>query len=264
MVNIVRFEGGKLAENWFGMDPVVERQQMGAAPSPPPRQLSAAERANVELLQQSVNTGGLEYDNLTAFGDVVVALGPPQHAEATARRKVEIYRAAEGSLELAYVHAFTTNPPYSGDPSADAKFSRALVRRFFEEVLNGHDLEALSEIASPHVLVHPTAMPCEASFYGINGASAWLGQQWHTFPDLTVAIDVMLAQGDIVAVHWAAQGTSKGSFLMLPPSGEVVKYTGSSMVRVEHGQIAEIWEARNTLAIMRQLNPEMGGDHHGH
>jgi predicted ester cyclase len=34
MVNIVRFDGGKLVENWFGMDPVAERQQMGAAPSP--------------------------------------------------------------------------------------------------------------------------------------------------------------------------------------------------------------------------------------
>jgi predicted ester cyclase len=264
MVNIVRFEGGMLAEAWFGMDPLVEMQQMGAAPSPPPRQLSDTEKANVELFQRTVNTTGLEFDNLTAFGDVVVALGPPQHAKDTTKRKVEIYRAAKGSCELAYSHEFTTDPPYTGDPSADAELSRAVVKRFFEEVLRGHDLEALAEIAAPHILIHPTAMPCEASFYGINGAGSWLGEQWESFPDLDRAFDLTVAQGDIVAVRWQARGTSEGHFLMLPPTGEAVEYTGVSMYRIEDGKIAEIWETRNTLGIMLRLKPDLGGGHHNH
>ena len=154
--------------------------------------------------------------------------------------------------------------PISSDPSADTELSRAVVKRFFEQVLSGHDLDVLAEIASPNILIHPTAMPCEASFYGINGAGGWLGRQWKTFPDLTVADTFMVAQGDIVAVHWTAQGTSKGNFLMLPPTGNPVEYAGSSMYRIEDGRIAEIWEARNTLSIMRQLNPDIGGGHHGH
>ena len=51
---------------------------------------------------------------------------------------------------------------------------------------------------------------------------------------------------------------------MLPPTGNPVEYTGSSMYRIEDGKIAEIWEAHNTLGIMRQLNPEIGGGHHAH
>ena len=264
MVNIVRLEGGKLVEAWFGMDPLVEMQQMGAAPSLPPRQLSAVEKANVELFQQTINTAGLEYDNLTAFDDVVAALGPPQHADDTTTRKVEIYRAAKGALELVYSHEFTTNPPYAGDPSADAELGRAVVKRFFDKVLRDHDLDALAELAVPNILIHPTAMPCEASFFGINGVGAWLGSQWKSFPDLTVTVDFTVAQGDIVAVRWIARGTSKGNFLMLPPTGEVIEYTGVSMYRIEDGKIADIWEARNTLGIMRQLNPEIGDGHHGH
>lgn len=195
---------------------------------------------------------------------MVVALGPPQHAQDTATRKVEIYRAAKGWLELAYSHEFTTNPPYAGDPSADTELSRAVVKRFFEEVLSGHDLDTLAVIASPHILIHPTAMPCEASYYGINGVGGWLGESWKAFPDLTIADDSSVAQGDIVAVRWTARGTSKGKFLMLPPTGEAVEYTGVSMCRIEGGKIAEIWETRNTLGIMRQLNPEIGGGHHAH
>lgn len=264
MVNIVRIQDGKLAESWFGMDPLAEMHQMGLAPSLPPRQLSATEKANIKLFQQTINTAGLEFDNLTAFGDVVVALGPPQHAEDTTKRTVEIYRAANGSLELIRSHEFTTNPPYAGDPPADTELSRAVVKRFFDDVLAGHDLDALAEIASPDILIHPTAMPCEASYYGINGAGGWLGEQWKAFPDLTIADYFTVAQGDIVAVRWTARGTSKGSFLMLPPTGEAVEYTGVSMHRVEDGKIAEIWETRNTLGIMRQLDPGIGGAHHGH
>jgi predicted ester cyclase len=264
MVNIVRLEDGRLVEGWFGMDPLVEMQQMGAAPSPPPRQLGATEQANVELFQRIINAAGLEYDNLTAFGDVVVAMGPPQYATDTSTRKVEIYRVVEGALEPAYTHEFTTNPPYGGDPSADTELSRAVVNRFFEEVLRAHDLAALTGIASPHILIHPTAMPCEASFYGIDGAGAWLGEQWRTFPDLNVSDEFAVASGDIVAVRWTARGTSKGKFLMLPPTGEPVEYTGVSMYRVEDGKIAEIWETRNTLGIMLQLNPELASGHHGH
>ena len=50
--------------------------------------------------------------------------------------------------------------------------------------------------------------------------------------------------------------------MMLPPTGEVVEFTGVSMYRIEGGLIAEIWDTRNSLGIMKQLNPDLGGDHH--
>ena len=177
---------------------------------------------------------------------------------------MEIYRVIGDSLELIRSHEFTTNPPYSGDPSADTELSRDIVKSFIKNVLNGHNLNALDKIATSDILIHPTAMPCEASYYGINGVSNWLKTQWNAFPDLTITDYFTVAQGDIVAVHWTARGTSKGNFLMLPPTGETVEFTGSSMYRIENGKIAEIWETRNTLAIMRQLNPEIGSGAHHH
>ena len=107
-------------------------------------------------------------------------------------------------------------------------------------------------------------MPYEASYYGINGTSNWLETQWKAFPDLTITDYFTVAQGDIVATRWKARGTSKSNFLMLPPSGNTVEYAGSSMYRIESCQIAEIWETRNTLAIMGQLNPDMNKGNHGH
>lgn len=261
MVNIVRLADGKLVEGWFGMDPVVEMQQMGAAPSPPPRPLSRTEEANVDLFQKTINTANLEYDKLTAFGDVIVAMGPPQYREDTKVRTLDIYRRQGDALEVVRSHEIPTIPPYSGGLSANTELSRGVVNRFVEDVLIGHDLEALAEIASPDILVHPTAMPCEAGYYGVEGVASWLRESWQAFPDLTVADYFSVAQGDIVAVRWTARGTSRGNFLMLPPTGEMVEYTGVSMYRIEDDQIAEIWDTRNTLGIMLQLNPDLAAGH---
>jgi predicted ester cyclase len=264
MVNIVRFEDGLIAENWLGMDPLAEMQQMGAAPSIPPRKLTSTEMDNIKLLLETTNTTVQEYDNLTAFGKVVIAMGPPQFNKDTTNRKVEIYHLVDGTLKLAKSNEFTTNPPYSGDPSADTELSREIVLGFIKNVLIGHNLNALDKMFTSDILIHPTAMPCEATFYGINGARNWLETQWKAFPDLTITDYFNVAQGDIVATHWTARGTSKGNFLMLPPSGNIIEYTGSSMYRIENRKIAEIWEARNTLAIMGQINPDMSKGKHNH
>jgi len=211
MVNMVRFEAGKLAEMWFGMDPLVELQQMGMAPASPPP-----------------------------------PCGPTAHADHAP----------------VYQHEITTKPPYGGDPSVDTEISRAVVDRWFDEVLSDHDLAALAEVASPNILVHPTAMPCEAGSYANSGVEQWLGEQWSAFPDLRVVNDFSVASGDIVAVRWHARGTSQGDFLGVAPTGRSLDYTGLSMYRIEAGRIAEIWETRNTLAILHQLDPRIGGGHH--
>lgn len=264
MVNMVRFKEGQLEEMWFGLDSLAEMQGMGVAPSAPPCELSQTEKANIELFQQTINTQNREYDNVAAFDDAVVALGPPQHGEDTTTRRVEIYHFINGSPILVYSYEFTTNPPYSGDPSMDTEASRAVVERWLNDVLIGHNLNTLGAIASPYILVHPTAMPCEANYYGISGLKQWLGDQWSAFPDLTVVDYFTVAQGDIVATRWAARGTSQGNFLILPPTGKPVEYTGVSMYRIEDGKMAEIWETRNTLGIMQQLNHEMAGGQHKH
>ena len=264
MVNIVRLEDGRLVEGWFGMDPLVELQQMGAAPSPPPRDLPAEERANIDLFLRTSGMSSSNYDNLTAFGDVVVASGPPQHATDTGVRTVGVYRVEDGTPTLVRSNEFATVPPYAGDPSVDTEASRSLVTRFIDTVLSGPDLESLAGIASPDILVHPTAMPCEAGFYGHEGVGHWLGASWEAFADLAIIDYATVASGDIVAVRWTARGTSTSSFMMLPPTGKAIEFTGVSMYRVENGEIAEIWDTRNTLGIMLQLKPDLmsAAQHH--
>ena len=262
MVNMVRFVDGKLAEMWFGMDPLVELQQMGVAPASPARHYQPTEQANLTTFLGATEMEPTGWDNVTAFDDTVVAFSPLQSSQTPVTRRVEIHRVAGGDPALIYRHEITTEPPYGGDASVDTETSRTVVGRWFEEVLRGHRLAELAEIASPNILVHPTAMPCEAGYYATAGLEHWLGEQWRAFPDVSVVNEFTVANGDIVAARWQARGTSRGPFMGIAPTGRIVDYSGVSMYRIEDDRIAEIWETRNTLDIMRQLDPRIGGGHH--
>jgi steroid delta-isomerase-like uncharacterized protein len=263
MVNIVRFENGQLAEMWFGMDSLVEMQQMGIAPPGPATELSVAADANLAAFRRHPDAKS-DLDAVAAFDEAVVALGPPQADRATSTRCLDVYQIDGETLTPVHHHKMATNPPYGGDPGVDSITSRELVDRWITDVLNGHDTSAIEAIVSPHVLVHPTAMPCEATYYGPADVTRWLQEQWDAFEDLAIVDCATVTCHDIVAVRWTARGTSTGGYLGQPATGRPVEFTGVSMYRIENSQIAEIWDTRNTLGILHQLNPDIGAGGHHH
>lgn len=264
MVNMVRIEHGRLVETWFGMDPLVEMQQMGVAPPSEPRSSSTAEREVLDRFVQATHDGRDPYDTVTAFDDIVVAIGPRQDDPRSATRRVEIHRVGDHGVTLLHRHEFSTRPPYTGDPYTDTETSRAVVQRWIDDVVTGHDLGQVDALVSPHVLIHPTAMPCEAGYYGVDGVADWLEPQVGAFPDLAIVDSFTIAEGDIVAARWSARGTSRGEFMGLSPSGEAVEFTGITMYRIEAGRISEIWDTRDTLGILGTLDPGLAAGHHHH
>lgn len=255
MVNIVRFHDGRMVEGWFGMDPLVEMQQMHAVPPPQLRELSTQDELLLLRFQSVINPEGRLFDSIEVFGNVVVAMGPPQAIPGTSKRAVDIYRQNDDTFDRIYAHTFATNPPFGGTLGADTELTKAVMKQYYGDVLSGHDLDVLIHLVSEDVLVHPTAMPCEASFYGIMGLGGWLSNDWRAFPDLRVTDQATVVHGDLAAVRWEAEGTSRRPYLGIPPTGETVRFAGVSMYRLDHGKIAEVWEARDALAIIHQMDP---------
>ncbi len=262
MVNIVRLEQGKIAEIWFGMDPLIEMQQMGLMSREPTRHLSQAAMANFVAFQMARPVQGFDFDKVCAFDDAVVAMGPPQDDPFTKTLRIDVYRFDEDAPRVVYTHRMRTKPPYTGNPAVASEISRDVVKRWFDQIHHGHSHIAIAGLASPHILVHPTAMPCEATYYGVDGVTRWIDEKWAAFDDLVVDAKSVVAHGDIVAVRWTAYGVSAGEFMGQPPTGAPIEFSGISMYRVEGATIAEIWETRDTLGILKQLNPEIGGARH--
>jgi steroid delta-isomerase-like uncharacterized protein len=132
--------------------------------------------------------------------------------------------------------------------SNKATFSR------FHDAMNAGDAEVVSktidEIVAPNVLFH-APVPMDAT-----GAQA-LKQVWtvllRAFPDLHVAVEDVIAEGDKVVCRNTVTGTHRGEFRGLPPTGNSVRYSEIFIFRFVDGRIAEIWGVVDVLSQLRQL-----------
>jgi len=73
------------------------------------------------------------------------------------------------------------------------------------------------------------------------------------FPDLRVTVDEIVAEGDLVAVAWTAEGTQRGEFYGIPPSGRTAQWEGQDMLRFACGKIVEVWVSADALGLYMQL-----------
>jgi steroid delta-isomerase-like uncharacterized protein len=124
----------------------------------------------------------------------------------------------------------------------------------FHDAMNAGDAEIVSktidEIVAPNVLFH-APVPMDAT-----GAQA-LKQVWTVLlracPDLHVAVEDVIAEGDKVVCRNTVTGTHRGEFRGLPPTGKSVRYSEIFIFRFVDGRIAEIWGVVDVLSQLRQL-----------
>jgi predicted ester cyclase len=134
--------------------------------------------------------------------------------------------------------------------SATTTTPAAVVRRYFEEMANGHNLDLADELFSPD-------FGAAGAHHGPDVARAALEGMWAAFPDLHFTIDDLVAQGDRVVVKVTYAGTHRGSFLGIEPTGRRVSFGGVEEAIVRDGRIArEAWHIVDRLQIREQLGAE--------
>jgi steroid delta-isomerase-like uncharacterized protein len=134
---------------------------------------------------------------------------------------------------------------------------KALARRFYDEVINQGNLEALDELVADDLVEHQE-MPGMPP--GKEGVYAFVTTFRTAFPDLHAEIQGIVADGDEVWVHAVMTGTHNGDFLGIPPTGKAFSVVAFDRVRVRDGKAVEHWGASDDLGMMTQLGvvPEMG------
>jgi len=125
--------------------------------------------------------------------------------------------------------------------------NKALVQRFFEEVINQRNLAALDQFVPPGGLNHtvPPGMPQEAK--------QLLGQYLNAFPDVKATVEDLLADGDKVVARVSYRGTHKGAFRGISPTGKPIAVMGINIFRIANGKLVEHWGLTDRLAALQQL-----------
>ncbi|HMM41154.1 MAG TPA: ester cyclase [Thermomicrobiales bacterium] len=131
----------------------------------------------------------------------------------------------------------------------------ALVRRFFEEVVNARRLDMLREITAPDYINHNLATPNP----GVEGMRQVIEMFVAGFPDLRVTLHDVIAEGDRVCTRGTMSGTQQGQFLDMEPTGRPISVEYIDIWRVEDGKLAENWVQIDLLGLKQQLEPIEGG-----
>ncbi len=93
------------------------------------------------------------------------------------------------------------------------------------------------------------------------GAMATMGAFNAALPDHSTDVKDEIATDDRAVYRWETRGTHNGDFFGVPPTGKQLISRGMTIMRIEDGKIAEIWEAIDILGLMQQMGviPTPGG-----
>ena len=129
--------------------------------------------------------------------------------------------------------------------------NRELVRRMNAEVWNKADLDAIDAFFRPDFVLH--FLPDGSETRGTEGLREHVRELHGAFPDWSEDIKRIVAEGDLVVIHYVSSGTNQGQWLGKPPTGNKVHVNEMSIFRIEDGRIAEQWLLPDMGSMQQQL-----------
>lgn len=129
------------------------------------------------------------------------------------------------------------------------KTNRAVVRRYYDEVLNAGAIGALDSLAVVEYVEHDPLPGQTTGLAGLKQRVAMLRAAFN--PRFT--IEDVIAEGDRVVVRWTNRGVHVGEFLGMPPSGKPYTIAGIDIHRLQDGRMVEHWHVIDLLSQLQQL-----------
>ncbi len=117
--------------------------------------------------------------------------------------------------------------------------NKAIARRVYE-IISAGDFDRAEEIVDP-------SAPDNEMLLGdppaklIDTFKETFLEAREGFPDLTIAVEDVMAEGDRVTARVTMRGTHSGEFQGIAPTGKRVEVKAIDMFRIEGGKIVEHW-----------------------
>lgn len=129
--------------------------------------------------------------------------------------------------------------------------SIALVKRYFNEILNQGKLSVIDEIIAPNFILKVPSL--HEPFRGHEGMKQFIIDLRSAFPDICFTIERHIVEGDKVACRFTSASTHLGTFQGLPPTGNHIEDQGVNIFNINNGKITAVWVNENAFGVMQQL-----------
>jgi predicted SnoaL-like aldol condensation-catalyzing enzyme len=140
-------------------------------------------------------------------------------------------------------------------PKAQESRNKAVVERYFHEVLDGKKIELMPEILAPDVVLHRPGFDVS----GLNPAMQRLRSVLQDYVAFSTELSGLIAEGDMVSARVLHRVRMRPHTFRCR-AGEVkiaeerdLEWTAIVQFRLKDGRIAEEWVMRDELAMLIQM-----------
>jgi len=144
--------------------------------------------------------------------------------------------------------AFASDSALPPDGTSQQSRNKAVAVRVFEEIFNQGKFQVADEIYASDFVNHGLHKN-----FDLQADQAAVHAEKKAFPDLTITVDRMVAEGDLVTVVWTFRGTNTAAGYGLPPTGARIELRGITVWRIVDGKIREEWTSFDDMQAARQL-----------
>ena len=130
--------------------------------------------------------------------------------------------------------------------------NKELLRRWFEEVWNKGRADAIDEMFDENGIAHGLADDPSNPIKGPRNFRPFHTTFREAFPNMTIVIEDMVAEGDKVAARCSVRGKHEGEFMGRAATQARVEFTGMTIVRIDNGKIVEAWNNFDFMTMYKQ------------
>ncbi len=148
--------------------------------------------------------------------------------------------------------------PPEGEGGDTLAAHKEAIRRVIEDVFSDGDTSAIQTLYAADFVAHLPISQTDRPELSRADLSEVVHLLREAMPDLQVTPEIIVAEGDYVAVRATLRGTFASEFYDYPPTGLPVELSFTVIHRFDaSGAIAEAWVTYDTLALRRALGESL-------
>ena len=149
--------------------------------------------------------------------------------------------------------ALATETPSAPQTAASQQDkNKTIARRVSRRDLQSEQVEVADEIYAKDFVNH--GLHRSVGLLEDQAAVRW---EKTVLPNLTMTVNLITAEGDLVTVVWTARGTNTGNAGGFPATGVKIEERGITVWRIVHGKIRDEWSAFDQLRLVRQVATQL-------
>jgi predicted ester cyclase len=133
----------------------------------------------------------------------------------------------------------------------------SILRAWFDGVWNRGDESTIDRLMHADTLIHGLPTPDGRPICGPHNFRPFYQQFRSAFPNVSVEILNVVAQGDLAVARVLVTGTQKGALGDYPATGLPVTFEGFAMCQVDGDRVGAAWNCFDFLGMYRQLGADV-------